>query len=148
MKRGLFHKGIPVLLVLLILFSFGCTKKTGNDYAEKATEFYSKLITYDAKINRIDAKDKDACEDLLNILDDMDKEFKDFAAIPVPNDVPDAKEHVDNASKFMSEAVSYYHVALEGEEVDEMALSNAKLSYGNAITEIKNVGVALQNSGK
>ena len=48
----------------------------------------------------------------------------------------------------MTKAVSYYHNALEGEKADETALRTAELNYENAVTEIKNVGVALQNADR
>ncbi len=150
------HKSIKqsiVMIITAVLFVFplilcGCTKNNKNDvYISEVNNFYNKLVSYDAKINRIDAKDKNASDELLAILDDMNRDFKAFAELPVPAEAPEAKEHAQNASAFMAEATEYYHKALEGEKVDEMALSNAKLSYGNAVTEIKNVGVALQNNG-
>ena len=134
------------LILAMTLCVFGCKKDDSGTYAEEVTEFYQKLSTYDAKINTIDSKASDADVKLLEILDQMDNEFKEFAALDPPASVPEAKEHANNASKCMSNAVSYYHEAFKGEKPDETALQNAKLQYENAFIEIKNVGVALQNA--
>ena len=137
---------VTCLILAMSLCIFGCKKDDNSAYAEKVTEFYQKLSTYDAKINAIDSKASDADAKLLEILDQMDQEFKEFAALDTPASVPEAKEHANNASNCMSNAVSYYHEAFKGEKPDETALQNAKLQYENAFIEIKNVGVALQNA--
>lgn len=134
-------------LILAMSFCvFGCKKDDTGAYTEKVNEFYQKLSSYDAKINAIDSKASDADAKLLEILDQMDNDFKEFAKIDSPASVPEAKEHANNASNCMSNAVSYYHEAFKSEKPDETALQNAKLQYENAFIEIKNVGVALQNA--
>ena len=46
----------------------------------------------------------------------------------------------------MSEAVTNFHKALDGEQIDEAALAEANFNYGNAVIEIKNVGIAMRNA--
>lgn len=136
------------VFVILCVGMSGCKKKTNGEYVKTVNDFYNKLLTYDTNIKRIDPKDPEACEELLSLLDLMNKDFQDFAEVPVPDNVPEAREHAQNAAAFMTKAVSYYHNALEGEKADETALRTAELNYENAVTEIKNVGVALQNADR
>ena len=46
----------------------------------------------------------------------------------------------------MSEAVASFHKALDGDTIDETALADANFNYGNAVIEIKNVGIAMRNA--
>ena len=154
MKKSLFGKIILMLVAVLtlsVLFA-GCSKNSGkelsvDDYKEKASNFYDKLQDYDKKISSIDSKDKGAVNELLNTLDEMNADFQEFGALEPPKQIPDAKEHAVNAAKLMDTANTYFHHALADDETNTDALANARLNYGNAIIEIKNVGIALQNSG-
>ena len=132
--------------ILIVLALCACSKSDSDAYAKSVEDFYTKLNTYDAKINVIDPNDKEADKKLLEILDDMDKEFQNFAKLEAPKNAPEAKEHAENASKCMSQAVSSYHEAFKSDKPDETALHSAKLQYDNAIIEVKNVGIALQNA--
>ncbi|MBR4581800.1 MAG: hypothetical protein IKO32_11260 [Lachnospiraceae bacterium] len=142
------RKLFKIILVsfIFMLFLTGCSDQGKEEkYAEDVSNFYVKINTYDAKINAIDSKAADADKQLLEIIDQMDAEFKNFAALEPPAGYDQAKEHATNASQCMTNAANYFHVAFSGEKVDETALQSAYLQYGNAITEVKNVGVALQN---
>ena len=154
MKKSLFGKIILMLVAVMtmsVIFA-GCGKKAGeeltvDEYKEKASVFYDKLQDYDKKITSIDSKDKGATEELLKVLDDMNADFQEFGALEPPKQIPEAKEHASNAANLMNTAVTYFHHALSDEETNTDALANARLNYSNAIIEVKNVGIALQNSG-
>jgi len=154
MKKSVRGKIILMIVSVLVFAAVftACGKSTGgamsvDDYKDKASDFYDKLQDYDKKITSIDSKDKGATDELLQILDDMNKDFQEFGALEPPKEIPDAKEHAQNAAKLMDTAVTYFHHALADEETNTDALANARLNYSNAIIEVKNVGIALQNSG-
>ena len=151
MKKGLSGK-VSLFLVIILVFTVaasGCINRaSGNDeYVEKVSAFYDKIQNYDKKITSIDPKSKEAATELLTTLDSMNKDFQEFGELDPPKQIPDAKEHALNAAKLMDTAVTYYHQALDGDDTDTDALANAKLNYSNAIIEVKNVGIAMQNSG-
>ena len=119
---------------------------TVEEYTQAANEFYTKVQNYNTVINAIDPKSQDACKDMLKQLDSLNKDMQDFAALNPPAEVPDAKSHAENAAKLMDEAVKSFHMALDGDEIDETALADANFNYGNAVIEIKNVGIAMRNA--
>ena len=142
-----YPKLLIFLLILIVPVCFcACKKNSSDQYVEEVDNFCEKLSTYDAKINAIDPKATDSSEQLLQLLDDLDLEFQNFARLTPPEECPAAKEHATNASTCMSSAVNYYREALSAEKVNELALENAKLQYENAFIEVKNVGVALKNA--
>ncbi len=49
------------------------------------------------------------------MLDSMDNSFAQMASLEVPDGFPGVAELADEASSCMSEAVSYYHQAYDGE---------------------------------
>ena len=143
-------KVLCVLLgIVCVLSVVGCKKKAvdANEYATKADEFYERITAIGAEIDALNTKTDDADRQLLVKLDALNDEVKAFAELDPPENLKDAKERAVSASNFMSEAVSLFHKAFESESVDQTALDEARYNYGNAIIEIKNIGIALQNAG-
>ena len=58
----------------------------------------------------------------------MNTSFEQMAALEVPGGFPGVDELADEASRYMSEAVSCYHQAYEGESFDATA---AEMAYYN-----------------
>lgn len=145
-----YKKLLVLLLAAVCVFLLaGCKKKSvsSDEYAAKADEFYGKISALGAEIDAIDSKSGDADKQLLAKLDELNEEFKAFSELDPPSDLQSAKERAESAAKFMSEAVSLFHKAFESDSVDQAALDDARYNYGNAVIEIKNVGIALQNAG-
>ncbi|MBR6094234.1 MAG: hypothetical protein IKP92_04325 [Lachnospiraceae bacterium] len=148
MKKRITKITVIICAFVLMLPLFACKKgkMTVEDYTVKANEFYTKVQDYDTAINNIDPKNADACKEMLKQLDALDKDVQAFAKITPPEEVPDARAHAENAAKLMSEAVASFHKALDGDTIDETALADANFNYGNAVIEIKNVGIAMRNA--
>lgn len=148
MKKHFAKIVVFVCVFALMLPLVGCKKgkMTVEEYTAEANEFYSKVQGYDTAINNIDPKNADACKEMLKQLDALDKDVQAFAKITPPDEVPDARAHAENAAKLMSEAVASFHRALDGDTIDETALADANFNYGNAVIEIKNVGIAMRNA--
>ena len=139
---------IVCLVLSVVMFTLCACKNSAvskEEYAGKADEFYAKIVEIGTDIDTINPSDVGATEHLLSSLDLLNDEVKAFAELNPPADLSDAKAKAESASKLMNDAVTGFHTALGGEEVDQTALDMAKFNYGNAIIEIKNIGIALEN---
>jgi outer membrane murein-binding lipoprotein Lpp len=150
LKMKKFGKSLVVvaLLSVLVLSLCACKKSkvSKDEYATKADEFYAKVVEIGTDIDTINPTDVGSTEHLLSSLDQLNAEVKAFSELTPPAELKDAKERAVSASQLMEEAVKNFHIALGSETVDETALDTARFNYGNAIIEIKNIGIALQNA--
>ena len=71
------------------------------------------------------------------LLDSMDTSFQQMAALEVPDCFPGVEELADDASMYMSEAVSYYHMAYEGGGFDASLEDVAMQNYAFANTRLQ-----------
>ena len=107
------------LFSLYTLFAYtltGCGKEDElENYKANMNQFFENVRVFDASINAIENPESDqAVSELLTLLDSMDTSFQQMAALEVPDCFPGVEELADDASMYMSEAVSYYHMAYEG----------------------------------
>ena len=138
-------KRIITISILTSLCLFGCGKVTEDE--KELAEFSTSMSTFtesikeaNTKINELDSSDKDSVKELLNILDDMDKDFKKIADIDAPLQYEGVEQLAIEASNYMSEAVSNYHIAYEGDTFDDYAASEAFQYYKWAMTRIEYIG--------
>lgn len=115
MKRNIFF--LPLLCLFLILCLTGCGKKDAalESYRTNMEQFFENVKILDSSINAIDPDSESATADLLYLLDAMDTSFAQMALLEVPDSFPGVEELADQASENMSQAVSYYHQAYDGE---------------------------------
>lgn len=122
-KRFLF----PILL--LTLFLTGCGKdKAVETYRANMTQFFENVQTINDAINQLDPNDENVGDQLLPLLDSLDKSFSQMASLEVPDGFPGVADLASDASKYMTEAVSYYHQAYSGGEYDK---TSADIAYQN-----------------
>ena len=122
-KRFLF----PVLLLTLVLT--GCGKdKAVEAYRANMTQFFENIQTINDAINQLDPNDENVGDQLLPLLDSLDKSFSQMASLEVPDGFPGVADLAADASKYMTEAVSCYHQAYSGEEYDK---TSADIAYQN-----------------
>lgn len=122
-KRFLFS------VLLLTLFLTGCGKdKAVETYRANMTQFFENVQTINDAINQLDPNDENVGDQLLPLLDSLDKSFSQMASLEVPDGFPGVKDLATDASKYMTEAVSYYHQAYSGEEYDK---TSADIAYQN-----------------
>lgn len=116
-------------LLFLILFLTGCGKdKAVETYRTNMTQFFENVQTINDAINQLDPNDENIGDQLLPLLDSLDKSFSQMASLEVPDGFPGVKDLATDASKYMTEAVSYYHQAYNGEEYDK---TSADIAYQN-----------------
>lgn len=123
---------------MICLFLTGCGSNTELDtYKANMNQFFENMKVYDSSINAIDPESETAVTDLLALLDSMDTSFSQMASLEVPEGFPGVDELADEASEYMTEAVSYYHQAFEGESYNAALADAAKQNYDRANLRIQ-----------
>lgn len=136
--NGSFVHLIAVFISCVSLFFTGCGKSNEFDaYKANMNQFFENLRIYDSSINAIDPESDTAISDLLTLLDSMDQSFAQMASLEVPDGFPGVAELAAEASEYMTEAVSYYHQAFEGEEYNAVFADVAKQNYDRANLRIQ-----------
>ena len=107
--------GIIMGITCLISLT-GC----GNDtvietYKANMNQFFENIEIYDSSINSIDPNSETATSDLLTLLDSMNTTFAQMATLEVPEGFPGVEQLADEASQYMSDAVTCYHQAYDNE---------------------------------
>ncbi len=127
-----------VMIACFSLLLTGCgNNKELDAYKANMNQFFENIKTYNSSINALNPESETAVSDLLALLDSMDKSFAQMASLEVPDGFPGVDQLADEASEYMTEAVSYYHQAFEGEEYDASLADVAKQNYDRANLRIQ-----------
>lgn len=138
MNISTIKKTIACTLSALMILSAGCGQKDELEtYKTNMNQFFENMKVFDASINAIDAQSETAPGELLTLLDSMEKSFTQMASLEVPDGFPGVDQLADEASEYMTEAVSCYHQAFEGEEFDSIMADVAKQNYDRANLRIQ-----------
>ena len=140
-KIQFIHK-IKTVCISCALFAFiflsGCGDNAElENYKSNMNQFFENIQTFDSAINSINPESETAVSDLLSLLDSMDTNFQQMASLTVPDGFPGVEELADEASEYMTEAVSYYHQAFEAEPFDTVLADVAKQNYDRANLRIQ-----------
>lgn len=105
------------LLCIVMLSLTGCGKKDAKieNYKANMNQFFENIKIFDSSINAIDPNSETATTELLSLLDSMNTSFSQMASLEVPESFPGVEDLATQASEYMSEAVSFYHQAYDGE---------------------------------
>lgn len=124
---------ISAFLISVSILLSGCGENEELTYYKtNMNQFFENVEFFDSSINAIDPESETAPQELLSLLDSMDKSFSQMAELEVPDDFPGVEQLADEASEYMSSAVSYYHQAFDGEEYDSSMADIAKQYYDYA----------------
>lgn len=127
--------------IFILLFTInlcGCGKNaTLENYKANMNQFFENIKVIDSSINSIDANSETATSQLLTLLDTMDTSFAQMASLEVPDSFPGVEQLADEASSYMTEAVSYYHQAFDGEIYDANSADIARQNYERANVRIQ-----------
>lgn len=123
-----------LLFLLLAGIAAGCGKKDAEleNYKLNMNQFFENVRIFDESINAIDPHSETAVSDLLSLLDSMETSFSQMASLEVPEGFPGVDVLADEASHYMSEAVTYFHQAYEGESFDPSLEDAARQNYERA----------------
>lgn len=130
-KRMLVHY---ILICFLLLFLTGCNKQDPvlENYKANMNQFFENIRVFDSSIDAIDPESDTAAAQLLSLLDAMDTSFAQMASLEVPESFPGVSELAQEASSYMTEAVSYFHQAYEGDSFDAVLEDVARQNYERA----------------
>ena len=132
-------KALSLMLMLSLLLS-GCTSTTNPEnvkFKNDVENFCNSISELDASINKIDATSENATAQLLEYLDEVDMRFQTFSQLDFPTDFDYLESLADEASEYMTEAVSYYHKAFSNGSYNEFTAEYAQENYSRAIKRIK-----------
>ncbi|MBD5520466.1 MAG: hypothetical protein HDR03_04475 [Lachnospiraceae bacterium] len=117
-------KNIKILSSIYLLFiCMLCLTGCGEDealetYKADMETFFSNISEINDNMNSIDVSEDGYVAQILEYLDELDEEVTWMAELEVPEEFSAVESLADEASENMAQAVSYYHVAYEGEEYD------------------------------
>lgn len=109
------------------------TMKFKNDIEN----FCNSISELDASMNGIDPSSDNAPTQLLQYLDEVDMRFQSFAELDFPEQFDYLEPLADDASKYMTEAVTYYHNSYSNDSYNEYTAEYAQENYSRAIKRIK-----------
>ena len=136
---------IGTLTTVLCLTACGHTneEKELADFSSSISSFTASIKDANQQINELDVNDANASQELLSILDGLDEKFKELADLSVPEQYQSIETLADEASENMTNAVSYFHSAYEGEAFDEQDADVAYQYYTRAMVRIEYIGYVL-----
>ena len=136
---------IGTLTTTLCLTACGHTneEKELADFSSSISSFTASIQDANQQINELDVNDANASQELLSILDGLDEKFKELADLSVPEQYQSIETLADEASENMTNAVSYFHSAYEGEAFDEQDADVAYQYYTRAMVRIEYIGYVL-----
>ncbi len=108
-----------------------------TQFKKKVDTFCTSVAELNKSINEIDAQADDASELALAYLDQLDKQFQDFAELDFPEDYDYLESLADEAGNYMKEAVNSYHEAYEGETYDEDTAAYARENSARALKRVQ-----------
>lgn len=140
---------IHLLTIILSVFLItGCSSGSEQDNASDLTAFRTTVDTFcntiaetDQKINSIDTASETYASDIINSLNSLNSSFAEFAAVDFPEEYDYLEHLADEASAYMTEAVSGYTKVYSDNTLsaDQMQTEydNATEQYNNAFKRIK-----------
>lgn len=144
----LINKKSFFLAILLgsIFMLIGCGDKKLDSFQDDMTKFKDNVVSISETMDNIDATSDTATDDLLSCLDDMNEQFQFLAAIEVPSKFSNVETLADEASTYMSEAVSLYHEYYESTDYDDSVRQAASENYSRAMKRMSYISVLLQGN--
>lgn len=136
--------GKLVLCLLCVLFLTGCGEDDALDaYQADMETFFGHIEEFDENINAIDVGQEDYVAQLLEYLDALNEEVAWMAELEVPEQFSVVDNLADEASENMGQAVSYFHMAYEGEEFNPNYEEAAREYYERANIRIQYIVMLL-----
>ena len=116
----------------------GCKEDESlNEYQDNMEIFFNHLAEFNDGMNEVDVNADDAVSQMLEYLDRVDEEVAWMAGLEVPKEFSAVESLADEASENMSQAVTMFHTAYEGEAFDSAIEEAAREYYNRANIRIQ-----------
>lgn len=138
---------VMVLSALLTfsLFATGCGKDADlTEYEENVTSFIDEVSNIKLQMEEIDINSDSAIVDTLICLDEMQEQFYLLAEMDVPKEFASVESLADEASEYMTEAVTIYHEVFEADKYDATNADIAAQNYDRAMKRLSYISTLLQ----
>lgn len=132
------NKFLLTLSALLLAVSLtGCGEDPKlTKFKNDIEAFCNDIATIDANMNSIDAASESAPDELLDYLDQLEQSFKVLAEISAPEEYAYIEDLADEASAYMTTAVSSYHEAFGDNSYNEYTAEYARENYERAYLRV------------
>lgn len=132
-------------IFLMLLGLCGCKQDAElAEYEENVTAFIDEVSNIKLRMEEIDINSDSAIADTLICLDEMQEQFYFLAEMDVPTEFASIESLADEASEYMTEAVSIYHEVFEAEEYDSATADVAGENYDRAMKRLSYISTLLQ----
>lgn len=139
MKRRISPFLLAATLCFILVFG-GCGEQEDPvkiKFKNDVDNFCNSISELDASMNAINPDSENAPAQLLQYLDEVDMRFKNFAELDFPEEFDYLEPLADDASTYMTEAVTYYHNSYSNNSYNEYTAEYAQENYSRAIKRIK-----------
>ena len=106
-------------------------------FEREMDDFCTSVAELNESINNINPEADNAVELALDYLDQLDKQFQDFAKMDFPEEFDYMESLADEAGKYMKEAVESYHSAYADEGYDEETAAYARENSARAFKRVQ-----------
>jgi len=132
-------------LLSLSLFTCGCGQDAElTKYEEEVTAFIDSVSDIKLRMEEIDINSDSAIVDTLICLDEMQEQFFLLSEMDVPKEFASIESLADEASEYMTEAVTIYHEVFEADEYDAANADVAAQNYDRAMKRLSYISTLLQ----
>ena len=139
------RKKILFLAVMLCLCMTGCGKDQKlEEYNENISAFTLNIADISSRMEEIDTTSDTAASEVLTCLDELQEQFIILSEMEVPKEFASIESLADEASEYMTEAVTLYHQFFESEEYSEETASIAHENYNRAMKRLSYISSLLQ----
>lgn len=129
---------ITIVMQLTILLTACGKDPQVTQFKKDMDSFCSAISTIDMAMNNINETSGNARTELLGYLDELDRCFQEFSGLDFPEEFNYLESLADEASNYMTEAVSYYHKTYADEDIyNEIYEEYATENYSRAWKRIQ-----------
>ena len=138
---------ITLIISLLLITGCGSSGSEGQEseelkhFRDQVDTFCQTISDIDTQINSIDTASETYTTDIMNCLNSLNTAFSDFAALDFPEEYDYLEHLADEASAYMSEAVTGFNQVYTDNSLNSQAMTDkyneASTSYANAFKRIK-----------
>lgn len=137
---------ITVLFLGIVCSLSGCKQSADElvSYKNNMTLFTTSINRIHNEMNALDVNSPESTELALQYLDELDNLFRDLASMSVPEEFVSIESLANEASEYMTIAVTNYHIVFTSTPYNSSAAILAEENYSRAMKRQYYIGEILQ----